>query len=329
MAGAALWPVDLCRRLGSIVQSAIRPPLATCRDRRATGAGRPRPTGPLCPPVLVPRCRHDRGGEGRRWRRRAGRLGSANASPGCGVQGMTGSPSDTLLGQALALAAAGLAVFPLGPTRVPLRDSHGHLDASKDSADVRRLFAAPAAANIGVATGEISGIDILDTDPRNGAGDWSDAGRLPVTRTYETRRGGRHFVFRHAPGLRCSTGRIAPGVDVKSNGGWATYHPAAGCPVLVEGPIADWPDWLLPKAMAPVRNSPAANRLEGGAVSARSAIEILDALPNPQSNGRDVYVAVMLAAAGAADASDDPAAVGAAAVGWAARWPESPGYSLE
>ncbi len=242
---------------------------------------------------------------------------------------MTGSPSDTLLGQALALAAAGLAVFPLGPTRVPLRDSHGHLDASKDSADVRRLFAAPAAANIGVATGEISGIDILDTDPRNGAGDWSDAGRLPVTRTYETRRGGRHFVFRHAPGLRCSTGRIAPGVDVKSNGGWATYHPAAGCPVLVEGPIADWPDWLLPKAMAPVRNSPAANRLEGGAVSARSAIEILDALPNPQSNGRDVYVAVMLAAAGAADASDDPAAVGAAAVGWAARWPESPGYSLE
>ena len=65
---------------------------------------------------------------------------------------MTGSPSDTLLGQALALAAAGLAVFPLGPTRVPLRDSHGHLDASKDSADVRRLFAAPAAANIAPST---------------------------------------------------------------------------------------------------------------------------------------------------------------------------------
>jgi KaiC/GvpD/RAD55 family RecA-like ATPase len=236
-----------------------------------------------------------------------------------------------LVEQAVALAASGLAVFPLGPTRVPLEGSHGYLDASSDEAVVRRLFAADRIENIGIATGERSGIDILDLDPRNGSDDFPDLARLPVTRVYETRRGGRHYVFRHAPGLRCSAGRIALGVDVKADGGYATYHPAAGCPVLVEGPIVDWPDWLLNRAIVPVRTSAAAtgNASSAVTVSARDAINILDALPNPESNSRDSYVAVMLAASGAAAASDDPEGVGAAAIRWADRWPGSPGHAVE
>jgi hypothetical protein len=34
-----------------------------------------------------------------------------------------------------------------------------------------------------------------------------------------------HFFFQHAPGLRCSRGLIAPGVDVRADGGYVIWWP--------------------------------------------------------------------------------------------------------
>ena len=68
--------------------------------------------------------------------------------------------------------------------------------------------------------------------------------RLPVTRVHRTRSGGLHLVFQHAPDIRCSAGRIAPGIDVRGNGGYVIWWPATGLPVLSNAPFAPWPDWL-------------------------------------------------------------------------------------
>jgi hypothetical protein len=64
---------------------------------------------------------------------------------------------------------------------------------------------------------------------------------MPETRAHETPSGGLHLVFKHMPGLRCSVSRLGLGIDVRADGGYVIWWPAAGYPVLCEAPIADWP----------------------------------------------------------------------------------------
>ena len=73
---------------------------------------------------------------------------------------------------------------------------------------------------VGVRAGAESGVDCLDIDP-DGVG-WYDQNfdALPLTRSHATERGCVHLLFRHAEGLRCSEDRIAPGIDVRADGGF-------------------------------------------------------------------------------------------------------------
>jgi hypothetical protein len=100
---------------------------------------------------------------------------------------------------------------------------------------------------IGFPTGEASGIDVLDVDPRGRA--WFDANfdAMPQTRAHQTQRG-LHLLFAHAPGLRCSTSGIADGIDVRAEGGYAIWWPREGLPIE-DFPICEWPEWLLKEAM--------------------------------------------------------------------------------
>jgi hypothetical protein len=98
----------------------------------------------------------------------------------------------------------------------------------------------------------------LDIDAKHAAArQWyaENRNRLLPTRAHRTPGGGLHLIFAHVEGLRCSQSRIARGVDVKAEGGYAIWYPAVGLPVLCEGPLAPWPAWLLaqlkPKAPPP------------------------------------------------------------------------------
>jgi hypothetical protein len=229
--------------------------------------------------------------------------------------------------EAARLASLGYAVFPCREDKAPACPRGFH-DATKDPEAVRRLFALPGAALIGVATGAASGIDVLDLDPRNGSDAWDGAGRLPPTTVHSTRSGGTHWLFRHRPGLRCSASRIAPGVDVKADGGYVIWWPAAGCDPLMREPLEDWPEWIS----VPVRSSSAA--ATAGQVdappSAAVAAALLERMPNPDDLGRDDYACVMLAAAGCFHAAEDDAeCIAEAAVQWAARWSGSHGEDAE
>jgi hypothetical protein len=80
--------------------------------------------------------------------------------------------------------------------------------------------------------------------------DWLAGQSLPQTRTHATRRGGRHYLFRHAVGLRCSNSKIAQGVDVKADGGFIIWWPKEGLEVSFAEALAPWPEWLVEKAKA-------------------------------------------------------------------------------
>jgi hypothetical protein len=162
---------------------------------------------------------------------------------------MSGVP---LLQLALEIARHRLPVFPCSHNKrpaIPEADAgHGLLDAVTDPDAVRELFARALHARlVGVPTGERSGVDVLDIDPRHGGDVWEaeHADQLPRTRMHSTMGGGRHRLFVHAEGVRNRAGCPAPGVDVRGEGGYIIMPPSPGYSVVDDAPIADWPPRLL------------------------------------------------------------------------------------
>jgi hypothetical protein len=162
--------------------------------------------------------------------------------------------------QALALVDPGLPCFPCRADKRPATP-RGFKDATYDHDVLHELWRRYPGPLIGVPTGDISGLDILDIDPRHGGERWfaEHQHRLPPTRVHQTRSGGLHLLFQHEAGLRCSAGRIAAGVDVRATGGYVIWWPVAGLPVLSELPITTWPDWLRVRLSSPPR--PATSRI--------------------------------------------------------------------
>src|SRR5262245_5461024 len=166
------------------------------------------------------------------------------------------------LSTAITLGSVGLPCFPCRPDKRPA-SPHGFHDAQTDPTALRELWSRFPGELIGVSTGESSGFDALDIDPKHDeATEWIKANqkRFPNTRTHKTRSGGIHLLFKHAHGLRCSAGRIVPGIDVRANGGYIIWWPATGLPVLRPAPLADWPQWLLDD-LAPLLKPPPPPRI--------------------------------------------------------------------
>lgn len=160
-------------------------------------------------------------------------------------------------GASLADAAArlGLPVFPCGHNKRPIT-AHGFYDALT-GADAIQLFQQPGAVMIGVPTGAPSGLIGIDVDIKKGARgrEWLDAHRsmLPQTRTHRTESGGLHLLFEAPAGveIRNSASRIAPGIDVRGEGGYVIYPPSPGYAVADETPPAVMPAWLVLACLKP------------------------------------------------------------------------------
>lgn len=148
----------------------------------------------------------------------------------------------TPLDHALELARCDIPVFPCHPGDVPddpddpkrkkPLTKHGFKDASPDVRQVRRWWAQWPNALVGVPTGSPSGLLVIDIDFPDGL-DFvlGELGSLfDGTRRHGTRRGGIHYLFRVPIGTRipCSAGRLATRVDVRGEGGYFIWWPAAG-----------------------------------------------------------------------------------------------------
>jgi putative DNA primase/helicase len=159
----------------------------------------------------------------------------------------------TLLDRALAYARCGLHVFPLYSTRDG-RCTCGH-DCGKNAAkhprvkggykvatvDARQIEAwwhKWPDANVGIATGSISGIVVIDIDGAEGLASLQEIvnrhGPLPRTAMVRTTRGW-HLYFRVPTGtaISCSTGR---GLDVRGDGGYVAAPPS----VHATGHVYQW-----------------------------------------------------------------------------------------
>jgi hypothetical protein len=123
-------------------------------------------------------------------------------------------------------------------------------------------------ANIGIVTGHVSGIVVVDVDGQHGgfeslAAMEREFGRLPDTVAAVTGGGGRHLYFDHPrEALRNRVG-IRPGIDLRADGGCVvappSVHPsgrryawsAGNAPD--ERPPAAMPPWFLDVLRHPAR----------------------------------------------------------------------------
>ena len=181
----------------------------------------------------------------------------------------------TLRDAALACARNGWLVLPCSPaTKHPLlprnRDADGKeipgtgglCKATADAATIVAWWRRWPRALIGLRTGRFVVVDLDVRNDRDGIAEFAKLvarwGAVPQTLRVRTPRGGLHLYF-SAPTreIRNSTSRIAPGVDVRGEGG---YVIAAGS-VLSDGRVyrrlrgptrpAEMPGWLTELACPP------------------------------------------------------------------------------
>lgn len=87
--------------------------------------------------------------------------------------------------------------------------------------------------NIGIVTGEISGITVVDIDTKKG--DNPPLEKFPPTYTVKTGNGGYHLYYKYTPHLRNSVNIFPhlPSVDIRNNGGYVVAPPSIITPIVV------------------------------------------------------------------------------------------------
>lgn len=162
-----------------------------------------------------------------------------------------------MLEKALEYAKRGWAVLPLlRRSKNPFKVSKGVNDRTTDTQQVNQWWKETPEANVAIATGQVSGIFVLDIDIRrncNGLTTLNELqsryGPLPETVTAQTGGGGRHLLFRW-PGFRVknnNTGKLGKGIDVKGDGGYIVAAPS----VHETGALYEWVVGLSPDDLPP------------------------------------------------------------------------------
>jgi hypothetical protein len=188
---------------------------------------------------------------------------------------------DVPLGWALRYASLGWSVVPVhslrdgscscGRTDCPSPGKHPRIrwetamHEPACAADIAGWWDRWPDANLGVVTGTVSGIAVLDVDPRHG-GEAALArleerrGPLPITPEVRTGGGGRHLWFDLGSALASTV--VGSGLDLKADGGMVVAPPSVhasggryrwrpgGAPDVLD--LAPLPGWLeIPEGLRP------------------------------------------------------------------------------
>ena len=201
----------------------------------------------------------------------------------------------------------GWKVFPLLPRSKAPATPGGFHDAAKDEAAIRALWGDRTNLNIGIATGEISGIWILDIDADKGGEESLNElenkyGSLPETLISRTGGGGKHYLFKIPPNTRipCSIGKLGKGIDTRGNGGYIAAPPS----VHPSGVIYEWsngsadissaPSWLI-RLILELKKDVAPTSAGGEVIGDWTTEDVLGMLEVVSPEERDTWINVGMA----------------------------------
>jgi Bifunctional DNA primase/polymerase, N-terminal/Primase C terminal 2 (PriCT-2)/Family of unknown function (DUF5906) len=245
-------------------------------------------------------------------------------------------------------AELGWRIFPAHPiVKKSLKSAKYSNGASwgmtNDPVRIRKDFAKFKPRRIGIPTGIVNGFFVVEADTVEGHGVdgiasmstlESKHGKLPETLMAESPSGSIHRYFKHPGGrVKCTSSKIAPGVDVKGDGGMVIAPPSVNADGRTYAwlnwgtPIAAAPAWLVALVCAGERPPDAdANHFEtyGGAsakdnagVDVEELSAALDAIPNDVD--RDRWISFAFAIKHATGGSDEGFAL---FVAFSRRWTE-------
>lgn len=161
----------------------------------------------------------------------------------------------TLYSEAFKYAVRGYSVMPLKSDKRPALTSwKKYQTAPADESQIETWWSNTPDALIGIVTGKVSGITVIDIDSYKEGGTKVDA--FPPTYTVKTGNGGYHLYYKYVEGLTISANAYAkyPGVDIRSDGGYIVAPPSVtnyngkGGPYTIEKniPLAPFPIKLFP-----------------------------------------------------------------------------------
>jgi len=166
---------------------------------------------------------------------------------------------------------------------------------------------------IGIATGQVSGLVVVDLDEKNGKHgiqafkDLMQGHPEIVTRTVKTPTGGAHLYFKHSGPLKTRIDHPAPGIDFKADGGYIVAPPT----VLKNGDFyttvkdvepTDLPDWLKEIMTAPGREEQSVPAAPGQA-RIKEPYKAPDTIPAGRRNDSLYRTACSLASKGIGDSA--------------------------
>jgi len=140
-----------------------------------------------------------------------------------------------MLDAALDYAARGWAVIPVSRSKVPI-NANGSRGATKDSEQIRAWWSEYPNAQIGIATGAISGIWVVDIDMKNGKNGISALEQRfgdqyvlqENTLAQKTPTGGYHLVYAWDSEREVHNAQdIVEGVDIRGDGGFIVAAPSS------------------------------------------------------------------------------------------------------
>ena len=141
------------------------------------------------------------------------------------------SPGDVATA-ALAYAGRGWSVIPVEPRgKRPLVAWLEFQQRRAEAGEIHAWFRRWPDANVGIVTGHVSGLVVIDVDAQHGgferlAALERESGPLPDTVSAVTGGGGRHLYFDHPrEDLRNRVG-VRPGIDLRAEGGCVVAPPS-------------------------------------------------------------------------------------------------------
>jgi hypothetical protein len=133
---------------------------------------------------------------------------------------------------ALRYRARGWSVVPIEPRgKRPLVRWEPLQRRAPSEAEIRAWFERWPDANVGVVTGAVSGLVVVDVDPRHGGTEAlaeleRTHGPLPSGVEARTGGGGRHLYFAHPGDVVHNRVGLAPGIDLRGDGGVVVAPPS-------------------------------------------------------------------------------------------------------
>ena len=135
----------------------------------------------------------------------------------------------------MALASAGIPVFPVAVNGKQPLTRHGFHDATTNLAQIRHWWSSTPGANIGMPTGTASGLVVVDVDvhgPANGYVALDRADRAGLLTGWEaliqTPSDGLHAYYPATPGTEQRSWQVArSGIDFRGDGGYIIVPPSS------------------------------------------------------------------------------------------------------